>query len=327
MRKILSFSETREFHLWWGLFGIAVLLLLMLVVGPYSSDIQFRPDAGIAWYFWQRPDPDIWSRASAWMGYALHQISLWALIFSAQRQRPAYTSGLHPINVIAIATNVLFVVLHIAQTKFWYDGLAQDTSVFSSQASVVLLLVMVLMMENQRRGILFGKKMPMPEGVGAVLRRYHGYYFSWAVVYTFWFHPIEINIGHMLGNAYILMLLLQGSLFYTRTHTNRYWTALLEVTVLVHGAMIAYLSDQEAAAMFVFGFLAIFVITQMHGLAWSKRNRWFFGLSSMAAALVWYQGEWLLMLEEISRIPIAEYAIALVLTGVIGIILAMRRRS
>jgi len=327
MRKLLFLGENREFHLWWGLTGIALLLGIMLVVGPYSNGIAFRPDTGIAWYFWQRPDPDIWSRASAWLGYSLHQISLWVLIFAAQQRRPAYTAGLHPINVIAILTNILFVLLHVLQTKVWYDGLAQDTSVFSSQASVILMLVAVLIMENQRRGMVFGKKMPVSRQVSSVIRRYHGYYFSWAVIYTFWFHPIEINIGHMLGNAYILMLLLQGSLFFTRTHTNRYWTVTLEVTVLVHGAMIAYLSTQEAASMFVFGFLAIFVITQMHGLRWSKKARWFVGSLSGVAMLIWYRGDWTVMLLEVLRIPLAEYAIALIIAGLIWLCLAAFRRS
>jgi hypothetical protein len=327
VRKLLFCGENRTFRLWWGLAGIALLLGLMLIVGPYSDGVAFLPDAGIAWYFWQRPDPDVWSRASAWAGYSLHQVSLWTLIFAAQSRRPGYTRGLHPINIAAITVNVLFVLLHILQTKVWYDGLAQDTSVFSSQASVVLMLVMVLIMENQRRGLVFGKKMPLSTSVASVVRRYHGYYFSWAVVYTFWFHPIEINIGHMLGNAYILMLLLQGSLFFTRTHTNRFWTVALEVTVLIHGAMIAYLSTQEAAAMFVFGFLAIFVITQMHGLGWSRRTRSWVAALSVTAMLIWYRGDWLLMLDEVLRIPLAEYVIAFVLAGLIWLLLAIVRRT
>jgi len=327
VNKLDLLGEISVFRLWWGLVGIALLLGLMLFVGPYSDGIVFPPDSGIAWYFWQRPDPNFWSRASAWLLYSLHQVSLWTLIYAAQSRRPAYTKGLHPINVAAILTNVFFVLLHILQTKVWYDGLAQDTSVFSSQVSVILMLVMVLIMENQRRGLVFGKKMPVSRQVTSVIRRYHGYYFAWAVVYTFWFHPIEINIGHMLGNAYILMLLLQGSLFFTRTHTNRFWTVALEVTVLVHGAMIAYLSTQEAAAMFVFGFLAIFVITQMHGLAWSRRVRWTVGLLSVVAMLAWYQGDWLVMFEEVLRIPVAEYAIALVLAGLVWLVLTVFRRS
>ncbi len=315
------------FRFWWGLAGIAVLLGIMVLAGPYSADIVFPPDKGFAWYEWRRPDPDFWSRLTSWGGYVLHQVSLWALIYAAQRERPRYTKGLHPINVIAIAVNVLFVLLHILQTRIWYDGLAQDTSVFSSQASVVLLLVMVLIMENRRRGLVFGKPAPLARPVVDTLRRYHGYYFAWAIVYTFWFHPIELNAGHMLGNLYILMLLLQGSLFFTRSHTNRYWTLSLELMVLVHGAMVAYLSDQQAASMFIFGFLSIFVITQMHGVGLSVRSRWIIASGIVLAMFAWYRGDWLLMLQEALRIPVVEYMIAFVLTGLIWLALLAFKRT
>jgi hypothetical protein len=326
MGRQLSDLAVGEFRIWWGLAGIALLLAVMMLVGPYSEGIAFLPDSGPAWYFWKRPDPDIWSRLSAWLGYAAHQISLWVLIYSAQRRRPKYSRGLHPFNILAISVNAVFVLLHVLQTRLWYDGLAQDTSVFSSQASVVLLLVMVLIIENQRRGLFFGKAAALPPSVGSMLRRYHGYYFAWAVVYTFWFHPIETNIGHMLGNAYILMLLLQGSLFYTRSHTNRIWTVVLECTVLVHGAMIAYLSTQQAAAMFGFGFLAIFVITQMHGIGLSVRARWVIAVTSVIAMLAWYRGDWLKMLLEVLRIPVVEYLIAFVLAGLIWLLMKPFRR-
>ena len=327
MPDVRNTAAITPFRLWWGLVGISALLLLMWLVGPYSADIVFLPDQGFSWYFWKRPDPDVWSRLSAWSGYALHQASLWALIFAAQRQRPGYTKGLHRINLWALAVNGIFVVLHIVQTRIWYDGLAQDTSVFSSQASVVLLLVMILIMENRRRGLVLGKRAPLPESVIDVVRRYHGYYFSWAIIYTFWFHPIEINVGHMLGNAYILMLLLQGSLFFTRHHTNRYWTLALELMVLVHGSMIAYLSTQQSAAMFFFGFLAIFLITQMHGIGLSRVMRWCIGLAATTGGLAWYRGDLVAMLAEVLRIPVIEYVIAFLLSGLIWLVLLAMRRT
>ena len=56
------------------------------------------------------------------------------------------------------AANAGFILLHILQTRIWYDGLAQNVSIWSSQGSVVLMLVLILLMENQRRGLFFGKK-------------------------------------------------------------------------------------------------------------------------------------------------------------------------
>ena len=164
------------------------------------------------------------------------------------------------------------MALHIAQTKLFYDGLAQDVPVMSSQFSVIFMLVFILMMENSRRGLFFGHKLKFLEEPGSFLRKYHGYYFAWAITYTFWFHPIEDTLGHLLGTFYTLMLLLQGSLFFTRAHRDRVWTGFLEVFVLIHGALVAYASfHSEKWSMFLFGFLTIFVVTQMHGMGLGKR--------------------------------------------------------
>ncbi|MDA7916273.1 hypothetical protein N9B94_03465 [Verrucomicrobia bacterium] len=64
-------------------------------------------------------------------------------------------------------------------------GLAQDVSIWSSQWSVIIMLVLILHMENQRRGIVFGKKIRFLTETERVVRKYHGYIFSWAIVYTF----------------------------------------------------------------------------------------------------------------------------------------------
>jgi hypothetical protein len=40
-------------------------------------------------------------------------------------------------------------------------------------------------MENKRRGLFWGKKAPIPDATMNFVRKYHGYVFSWAIVYTF----------------------------------------------------------------------------------------------------------------------------------------------
>ena len=111
------------------------------------------------------------------------------------------------------------------QTQVFYDGLAQDVSIYSSQGSVILLLVVVLLMENRRRGLVFAKPAPIKrDGRADFARKYHGYLFSWAAIYTFWYHPMLNTPGHLVGFFYMFLLLLQGSLFLTRAHINRVWT-------------------------------------------------------------------------------------------------------
>lgn len=310
-----------------GVLACALVMGLVLALAPYSQPDMFLPDQGVSWYYWKLAEPTFWSRFSAWSLYALHQAGLWGLILWAQYRRPRYSGKLHPINWIALGFNLLFVLLHIVQTRYFYDGLAQDVSVWSSQFSVIFMLVFILIMENRRRGLFFGKGVAFAEPCGGFLRRYHGYYFSWAIVYTFWFHPIETTLGHLLGTFYILMLLLQGSLFFTRYHRNHMWTMLLEVFVLIHGATVAWLSIQgDSWPMFLFGFATLFIVTQMHGVGFSRATRGLLVLIYTVAVMYTYRHQ---PTEAIivMKIPAAEWGLALGIAGLVWLLAKLRTKS
>ena len=254
------------------------------------ADQYLLPDQGASWYRWKLPDPTVWTRLSAWSGYVAHQLVAWGLIFYAQTRVRTYSKTLHPINVVALVANLFFIGLHELQTQLFYDGLAQDVSIFSSQGSVILLLVVVLLMENRRRGLFFAKPMPMKAQVIDFARKYHGYLFSWAAIYTFWYHPMLNTSGHLIGFFYMFLILVQGSLFLTRAHTNRVWTLCLELLVAVHGTLVAIMHSGPKGLwpMFLFGFLAVFVITQMHGVGCSRRTRTLIGAGYVLAVVASY---------------------------------------
>ncbi len=301
--------------------GIAFSLLFTALIwwaGQRLASVPHLPDTGASWYYWKLPEPTLWGRLTAWGFYALHQIALWALIYIAQTRRKQYSAGLHRINVIALAVNALFILLHFVQTHVWYDGLAQDVSIWSSQGSVILMLVMILIMENPRRGMFFTKKAPLPQRAVRFVRKYHGYVFAWATVYTFWYHPMEPTSGHLIGFLYMFLLLLQGSLFFTRIHVNRWWMLVQEATVLVHGTLVAVMQGNNLWPMFAFGFGGILVITQMHGLRLSRLLRWVILALYVAAALLVYRGRGWIQLNEIVRIPLIEYVAVFALAGLIG---------
>ncbi|GAA3467894.1 hypothetical protein [Nonomuraea roseola] len=310
----------------WGVVACAVATGLVWLLGQRLQGIRLLPDQGVSWYYWKLPEPTVWSRLSAWAGYAAHQIAFWALIFYAQTRVGRYTAGLHPVNVVALAVNTGFVALHTLQTHLFYDGLAQDVSIFSSQGSVVLLLVAVLVMENRRRGLFLGRPAPIGRQVVDFARRYHGYLFSWAAVYTFWYHPMEITSGHLVGFFYMFLLLLQGSLFLTRAHTDRRWTVTLELAVAVHGTLVALMSSGPGGAwpMFLFGFLGVFVITQMHGLGLSLPVRWALAGCYVGALLVVHalRGQIGSAFDAL-RIPAIEYA----LVGVLALLVWLGLRT
>jgi hypothetical protein len=307
------------------LFSLAFTALIWWT-GRYLAGIPHLPDEGASWYYWKLPSPTVWSRVTAWGLYLAHQISLWGLIYYAQTRVKKYTTGLHPVNVAALGINALFIFLHLLQTQVWYDGLAQDVSIFTSQGSVIVMLVWILLMENSRRGLFFGRKAPIGQSIVQAARKYHGYVFAWAAVYTFWYHPMENTWGHLIGFLYMFLLLLQGSLFFTRIHINRWWTVTQEVAVLIHGTIVAVLQGNNIWPMFAFGFGGIFVITQMHGLGLSLRVRAVI-LAVYAALAVWvYSGRGLAKLNEIIRIPVIEYLAVFVLALLIGAVLWVARR-
>ena len=313
--------------------SIAIILAALatsciLFLQPSLDQVNLLPDQGAAWYFWKRSDPNFASQASAWCGYLVHQFFIWGVIIWAKKNREALKdrTKLHFINWVALAGTAAFGVLHFFQTAIWYDGLAQNVSVFSSQASVILLLVVVLMIEAPRRGLFFGTGRKNFIGVKPFLIKYHGYYFSWAVVYTFWFHPMETTWGHLFGFFYTFLLMIQAGFIFTRVHTNRWWTLTLEVLVLFHGVVVALLAGQEFWTMFLFGFLAMFIVTQMHGLGLSRLLRWFFGGLFLIALIFIYSERGWGQAHEILRIPVIDYILVFVLTALILIIKRLVRK-
>jgi hypothetical protein len=309
---------TSDRAMWAGVAFSALLTGLIWLLGDRLAAFAKLPDQGTLWYFWKLAEPTWITRLSAWGLYLVHQIAIFALIRKAQRENTRYTGGLHPVNVQALAVNGVFAVLHLIQTHVFYDGLAQDVSILSSQGSVIVLLVWVLLMENPRRGLFFGKRAPLHKDIVAWAKKYHGYFFSWAVIYTFWYHPMESTQGHLIGVFYTFVLMLQGSLFFTRIHVNKWWMAAQEVLVLVHGTLVALQQGTGIWPMFFFGFAMLFIVTQMHGLGLSRGMKAFFTvLFGVAVALV-YSERGLAQLNEIIRIPLIDYLSVFVLAGLIG---------
>jgi hypothetical protein len=304
--------------LWCGMLFSLAFTGLIWWAGRFLADVPHLPDTGAAWYYWRLAQPTFWSHATAWGFYLAHQLTIWGLIYYAQTRVKRYTTGLHPVNIAALAANAFFIILHFAQTHIWYDGLAQDVSIFSSQGSVIIMLVWILLMENSRRGLFFGKKAPISKEIVRFARTYHGYLFAWATIFTFWYHPLENTTGHLIGFVYMFLLLLQGSLFFTRAHLNRWWTVTLEVMVLVHGTLVAMMQGNGLWPMFAFGFAGIFVITQMNGLGLSLKARLLILAAFIVSTLWVYSGRGWIKLNEIIRIPLIEYPAVFLLAGLIG---------
>jgi hypothetical protein len=295
--------------MWAGVAFAFIFTAIIYLAGPSLEPVRatLLPDQGAAWYYWKLPEPTLATRLSVWGMYLAHQLASFGLIWYAQTRVKTYANGLHPVNWAALGVNALFIVLHFVQTHIWYDGLAQDVSIFSSQGSVIVMLIWIMLMENNRRGVVAGKRLPIGKRVIAFARKYHGYFFSWAVIYTFWYHPMETTPGHLMGFLYTFLLLLQGSLFLTRIHVNKWWMFVQEIIVLAHGTIVAILQGNNMWPMFFYGFAGVFILTQMHGLGLSRRVRWGIFAAYALSAVVIYSERGTKRLWELIAIPTIDY--------------------
>lgn len=298
------------------------ILLCIAIVAMGGVLTQFEiiplPDDGFV-YEWQLLESDSMAQLTAWLGFAVHQLLIWGTIVYAQKNysKRDYTNKLRPVNWFAIGVNLVFVILHYFQTYFFYDAIAQDIPSWTAQFAVALMLIVILGMENQRRGLFFGKKVPLRKAFTDGLRKYHGYFFSFAVIYTFWFHPMIPTWGHLVGFVHVVLIMVQGSLMFMRVHLDKKWMFFLEILVLPHAFQVALNQGSGIWRMFAFGFMAIFLITQMHGLGlkpWVRRL--FYGSFLVVILYVYTVMEAPFMANEIIRIPAIEYLVLFIMYGI-----------
>ena len=274
-----------------GFSVVFVLLIAWAATGLDAFRQTLLPDSGPAWYYWKLPDVSVWATVTMWAGYGLHQALCWIFIYKLQREKQSIQSErIGKYNAALLIVNGVFVLLHLLQTRFFYDGLAQYVSVASSQYSVIVMLVFMMILLNGRRGLFFGKKVPLSQPVNRAVAKTHGYYITWAIIYTLWFHPMESTWGHLFGFFYMFLLMLQMSLAYTKMHTNIKWVTLLESLVALHGTAVALEAGQALWSMFLFGFTMMFVVTGMYGVVKFKVLRIGFTALYVLMAVLVYSG-------------------------------------
>ncbi|MEM5947202.1 hypothetical protein WKV44_01470 [Spirochaetia bacterium 38H-sp] len=300
-------KENKFFIAGFVIYGVIAFIVWFL--GSRLESIEHLSDKGASWYYWQLPEPGLISRISAWTGYTLHQLSIWVLAFFAikadQKEKKEKV-----VKWIFIS-NIFFVILHLIQTHLFYDGLAQDVPIWSSQYSVIIMLIILLFMLEGRRGLFFGKKIGIKDKLRKPVRKWHGIYISWALVYTFWFHPMEGSYGLLAGFIYMFLLFIQTSMVGKPIHTSTTWVALLETFVALHAFAIATYKGQEIWPMFVTGFLFMAVMTYQYGIklpSWVYKLNWIVYIALVA--VLYYQRGYS-KLYEVSFIPVALYGGAL----------------
>ncbi|MHA2060328.1 MAG: hypothetical protein ACW976_06100 [Candidatus Ranarchaeia archaeon] len=299
-KQQMNTPSKQAYIVWAGSIIFAVVFTVIIwVVGPLLDPIlaTLLPDQGAAWYYWKLPSREFVNMLIVWSMYLAHQFSIWGSIYWAQKNLTAYktrpSKKLTRYNWATLLINVFFIVLHLVQTHIWFDGLAQDVPIITSQGSVIVMLVMILIIEHPRRGLFMGRKMgkPLTAQISGFFRRNHSYFIAWALVYTFWFHPMAYDPQLLTGFFYMFLLFTQVSLAYTVIHVDRRWTVLLESFVGVHAFIVAvYNTLQHNSidmwAMFTSGFAFMFVFTYLYSFKLKKEVR-YTAIIVYFAALAW----------------------------------------
>ena len=312
-------------------FIISIIFSVLVVIAIYFVSLtlgRFQetllPDTGAAWYYWKLPEMSVWATVTAWTLYIAHQITVWYLIFKLKNQPVLTSDTISPLNLRLLILNGVFIVLHLVQTALFYDALAQQVPVISSQGSVIIMLVMILILMNYKRGLFFGKKMKFHKNTFKATNAVHTYFIAWALVYTFWFHPTEGTLGHLLGFFYMFLLMIQMSLGNTKFHFNIKWITLLEVYVAMHGAIVAVEAQNGMWPMFLFGFMMMFIITGMYGLISQKAVLAIISAIYLVMAGLVYSGIFgnantLADIHQITWIPLILYVLVFILAWILGI--------
>lgn len=320
----------------WISIAAAIILTVGIAIIPTDIyDFYTNPalnDTGGGYYFWKflPEDKDIVARITAWGFFTLHFVTVAYFIVKLRNNPKEKGQEFSKYNIYLLLINAFYILLHYVHTWIWYDALATDTPVWSSQGSVIIMLILILIMENSRRGLFFGKKMPFPKESVKVITKFHGMYIALATIFTFWFHPMEFVWAHAIGFFYMYVLFIQLSLTRTKIHNNIYWKFFLEILVLFHGFIVAFTTENAPWTMFLFGFAVVFFVTQIYGLKLNKKVIMVSQLIFVLLALFTYSGlvgdRTFSDINEIFRIPVIDYVLIFVFVYGIYLPLFIKRR-
>jgi NAD(P)H-flavin reductase len=269
-------------------------------------------------YAYRLKEPTLVQYASPWVGYAVHQLLVLWVLARAFREQPKYEMRLRWFNWHMLAVQALGFALKMAQQWLFYNGLSETLPLGFGTGTVFLFLVIVMVMYIPVRGLFFGygANWAWTQECTDFFRTYHGFVIAVMIVNDFWYHPFESTIGHLCGIFNDMMLLGQMVLIYTPAHLNKYWCLLMETFVLVHAALIALnRGGAGQPGSFGFAYFFILVVTQMHGMGWSKLVRMAIGLVFLTSILIVYglrlqgadKGFKAMLFEVFLRIPVLEY--------------------
>ena len=118
----------------------AILTAIIAVTAVRLTGFQIVGSTVAFAYPWRLVEPTVMSQLTAWVGYVLHNIFVWGIIYIVRKNKPKFRSELRWYNWALLIGNLVFVGLHILQTQVYYDGLAQDVPEITALGSLALIV-------------------------------------------------------------------------------------------------------------------------------------------------------------------------------------------
>ncbi len=311
----------------WAIFIVLLISLLPIVLDPIVSDQPLALKNGPFDYFWQLKERSSSIMIMVWFWFLVHFFGN-ALLFQLRRaDNNLKKMQFSQYNIYLLLFNGSLILIHILHSVIFYDMFAQDFPSYTSQISVIIMLVILLLIQNSKRGFIFGIKLQNQKALN-LLYKIHGPIFLLALTYTLWFHSFINTIGHIVGFFYMYLLFIQVSYTGTKIHYNGKWVAFLEAFVLFHGTSVAIFNQNSSLwSMFFFGFLFMFIASQMYSFTKNKTLIVTISIMYLILTITYYFSTSIININEIIRIPVIEYGLALIIYFILCSYLYIKSKS
>ena len=231
--------------------------------------------------------------------YILHQLAHWAMVYYAQTHLKC-SQKLQPFHYWMAGMNLVFMLLYIVKSYIIPDSVSYRLPKELLTLIVLGLSYWLLIAKSNSRGLIFGYFVPK-QGIAEVAEKCLPYYFSFAVLFNFWYEPF-IDRYMCLRLVVELIFITQSCLIQTYAYENKYLSILFELMVLPY-LIITFFFPIEPQQQLLLAILtlslvcaAVFAISQMHGLNFLTRMiKIVITVLLISFAIlfdfIWYQGE------------------------------------
>ena len=209
--------------------------------------------------------------------YILHQLANWAMVYYA-RTHLKCSHKLQPFHYWMAGMNLVFVLLYVVKSYLIPDSVSNRLPENLLALIVLGLSYWLLIAKSNSRGLIFGYLVPK-QGIPEVAEKYLPYYFSFAVLFNFWYEPFtDRYMCFFLRLVVELIFITKICLIQTYAYENKYLSILLELMALPYLFSILFLPEVTLDYRFPTVILtlslvcaAVFAISQMHGLHFLTR--------------------------------------------------------